>query len=172
MPQGVLLPLCDVHVPRPQWIQTMEVDTLPGGGRRQPFYRVLVSDRAAEEQAAGVGPALGGGRRQSAAAAAAGLGGTARVHPAQRGVHNSAEAEVGVTLTTVGIRLKYGCDTVHSGSWSPDWGSLYERMSPHLDSHCPGRVRTPWDTHSPLAPHARRSSLCRHPHAFLPCFAV
>ncbi len=85
----------------------MDVDKLPGGGRRQPFYRVLVSDRAAEEQAAGAGAGAGagpgGGRRQSAAAAAAALGSATRVHPAQRGLHHNVEAEVRAVYT-VGAR--------------------------------------------------------------------
>ncbi|GIL49560.1 hypothetical protein Vafri_5905 [Volvox africanus] len=58
------------------WIKQMGVDSLPGGGRQQPFYRVLVSDRTRSHGNGGNGNTNGGaGSGSSGTGAAAASGG-------------------------------------------------------------------------------------------------
>ncbi|KAG2438376.1 hypothetical protein HYH02_010831 [Chlamydomonas schloesseri] len=59
--RGVIVdwdPRCDMDE---EWIRHMGVDRLPGGGRAQPFYRVLVSASASPSAPAAVGAGAGAG---------------------------------------------------------------------------------------------------------------
>ncbi|GIL73555.1 hypothetical protein Vretifemale_3703, partial [Volvox reticuliferus] len=76
------------------WIKQMGVDSLPGGGRQQPFYRVLVSDRARSNGNGGSSSTNGGGSGGSSNSdAAAASGGASFSDSYSTGGDAAAEAD-------------------------------------------------------------------------------